>query len=74
LDHGHIKPAVRFAFASPNPSNVLGIKFKKKRKLLDPLIQQRLAVDQDEIQALTDQHVASIDGVLVEKEAELMEV
>ena len=53
LDHGHIKPAVRFAFASPNPSNVLGIEFKKKRKLLDPLIQQWLAVDQYQRVALT---------------------
>ena len=47
LDHGHIKPAIRFAFASPNPSNVLGIELKKKCNLIDPLIQQWLAVDQD---------------------------
>jgi hypothetical protein len=48
LNHSHIEPAVRFDLARPDLSDLLRIDAKKQRELADPLVEERLTMDQNE--------------------------
>jgi cobyrinic acid a,c-diamide synthase len=64
LDHGDIQPTRRIALPNADLADCLGIDAKKHGELGDPLVQERLAVDQDQRGPASGCHaVRSHDGL-----------